>query len=85
MSIHPLLLSCVVVLAACASSNDVQRADADATCEQPSPALGSVVVRRDRCVVTTEEDRQEARRRAREIIEEQNRGRNSARVGGMGS
>jgi hypothetical protein len=83
MSSRTFLLLAALVVAGCASASDPQRADA-AACEQPTPALGSLVVRRERCVALTEEERLEARRRAREMMEEQGRSRDSARSNKMG-
>jgi hypothetical protein len=68
------LVSLLACAALCACATETSQV-AEGTCEQGEPALGSLVVRRDRCVVSNEESRKRAREQADAMREQQDRRR----------
>lgn len=76
----PLLLG--LTLAACASEPVEKRAEAEPlNCGAPAPPIGSHIVKRERCVPSTEESRAEARREVERMRNEQERQRRTSAPG----
>jgi hypothetical protein len=69
------MVSLLACAALCACATEASQVAEAAICEQGEPALGSLVVRRDRCVVSTEESRKQAREQADAMREQQDRRR----------
>ena len=69
------LVSLLACAALCGCATESPQVVEESACEQGEPAIGSLVVRRDRCVVNNEETRKQARARADAMREEQDRRR----------
>jgi hypothetical protein len=74
MSLRRLAPTALLFLGACAAAPEVQSDRQEASCVASSdPPIGSMIVRRERCIETTEESRQQARRQIEQMQEEQRR------------
>jgi len=77
----PALALCLM-LVACASEPNQPTAEAVQTCSRRDPPVGTMVVRRESCVETSEEERRDAQRQIERMIDEQARTRNRKAPGG---
>lgn len=69
----PLLLSICAALCACASDPTSVAENKAPACVNGDPPTGTMVIRRDRCVETSEEKRDQARRQIEAMQEDQRR------------
>ncbi len=71
----------VSALASCASGDSGGQSSVSAACPAGEPRTGTSIVRRDKCIPTTAEEREAARRQAELLQAEQDRIRNNSRKG----
>lgn len=72
-----------LLLCSCATEGDNRAAAAkDVQCRSEEPATGTLVARRDRCVVVSDESREAARRQLEQMQQEQERGRTASKQKG---
>lgn len=81
----PLLSAALACLVLGACATETAPAPQAMNCGSREPATGTMIVRRERCVETTEAERDAARRQAERMIEEQQRMNRSMRSGPGGS
>lgn len=70
--------ACLVLLSACATTETPENETRSANCGAPEARTGTLVVRRETCVETTEAERAAARRQLETMQREQDRVRRGA-------
>lgn len=71
-----------LLLCSCATESDKRVANQDVQCRNDEPATGTLVARRERCVVVSDESREAARRQLEQMQQEQERGRTASKQKG---